>query len=184
MTAYVDAHVANHLVRNVCAVFLVGCQYLLHGSRIAAAIHVAVNADGVLGGCAVDVDANLIGKRTPRIDVHYLNRIGRCSERRHGASYRHSIYKGYGFRLRVVRIERIILVHGYLLVAVAVVGIQVVAVAGAVNIAIDVASVDADAGAAAAVVLEVAVLVEAYIDISRHVVAAVYVAMDVDVRIV
>ena len=96
MAAYVDVHVADHLVRTPCAVFLVGCQYLLHGSRIAAAVHVAVNVDGVRGG-SVDVDAHPVGKRTPRIDVHNLHRIGGCSKRRHGASHRHSIDQRYGF---------------------------------------------------------------------------------------
>ena len=183
MTADVDAHVADHLVRNLCAVFLVGCQYLLHGSRIAAAVHVAVNVDGVRGG-SVDVDAHPVGKRTPRIDVHNLHRIGGCSKRRHCASHRHSIYKGYGLRLGVVGIERIILVDGHLLVAVEVVGVQIIAVAGTVNVAIDVAAEYLDAGALATVVLEVAVLVEHHVHVSRHVVAAVNVAVDVDVRIV
>ena len=182
MTAYVDAHVANHIVR-IVLFFIVVSQHLLHGSRIAAAIHVAVNADSVLGGGAVDVDAHLIGKRTPRVDVHYLHRIGCRSERRHGASHRHCIDKWHCLRLRVVRINRIILVHGNLVVAVAVVGVQVVAVACAVDVAIYVATEDAYAGAIAAVVLEVAVIVEAHIDVSRHVVAAVYVAVNVDVRI-
>ena len=76
MTAYVDAHVANHLVRTFHIVFPFWCQHLLYGSRIAAAIHVAVYADGVRGGCAVDVDAHPVGKRTPRIDVHNLHRVG------------------------------------------------------------------------------------------------------------
>ena len=64
MTAYVDAHVADHLVR-IFQLLIVWSQYLLHGGRIAAAIHVAVNADGVRGGCAVDMDAHPVGKRTP-----------------------------------------------------------------------------------------------------------------------
>ena len=78
MAAYVDAHVADHLVR-IFQFLIVVSQHLLHGGRIAAAVHVAVNADGVRGGRAVDVDAHLVGKRTPRIDVHYLRCIGGCS---------------------------------------------------------------------------------------------------------
>ena len=96
MTADVDTHVADHLVR-IFQLLIVWSQYLLHGGRIAAAIHVAVNADGVRGGCAVDVDAHPVGKRTPRVDVHNLRCIGGCSERRHGASHRHSIDQRYGF---------------------------------------------------------------------------------------
>ena len=130
------------------------------------------------------MDAHPVGKRTPRIDVHNLHRIGGCSKRRHGASHRHSIDQRYGFRLGVVRIERIIFVDGHLLVAVAVVGIQIIAVAGTVNVAIDVASEYLDVSARATVVLEVAVLVKHHVHVSRYVIAAVYVAVDVDVRIV
>ena len=165
MTADVDTHVADHLVR-IFQLLIVWSQYLLHGGRIAAAVHVAVYADGVRGGCAVDVDTHLVGKRTPRIDVHNLHRVGGCSERRHGASHRHSIDQGYGLRLGVVRIERIILVDGHLLVAVAVVGVQIIAVAGTVNVAIDVTAEYLDAGTRATVVLEVAVLVEHHVHVS------------------
>ncbi len=75
------------------------------------------------------------------------------------------------------------LVHGNLSMSLSVEGIQIVAVAGTIHIAVNPSAIDIDVSSRSAVVGKVSGIVECNINIARHVVSAIHIAMDINVGI-
>ena len=99
--------------------------------------------------------------------------------RRHVFSHRYGEYQWSGFRFRVVRVERIVLVDGYLGVALSVEGIEVVTVSGTIYVAVNLTAIYINMCTGAVVVSKITIL-NAYVYIARNVVSTVNIAMDED----
>ena len=99
--------------------------------------------------------------------------------RRHVFSHWYGEYQWSGFRIRVVRIKRIVLVDGYLGVTLSVEGIEVVTVSGTIYVAVNLTAIYINMCTEAVVICKVAILY-AYVNIARNIVSAVNIAMDED----
>ena len=102
--------------------------------------------------------------------------------RRHVLSHRYGEYQWSGFRIRVVRVERIVFVHGNLGVALSVQGIEVVTVSGTIHVAVNLTAIYINMCTCTFIIREVTILLN-YVYIARYVVTAVYIAMDEDVLV-
>ena len=159
-----------------------GILHLQNGGRVTAAIDITLDEDGIVGILAGDMDIHLVGQWSPGIDVHHLGCIASRLVRRHAGTHRYGEYQWRLFRTWVVRIERIVLVDGYLGVALSVEGIEVIAVAGTIDIAVDMTAIDVDLRTLAAIVGEIAVGI-VHVDISGNIIASEYVAVNEDILV-
>ena len=100
--------------------------------------------------------------------------------RRHVFSHWYGEYQWSGFRIRVVRIKRIVLVDCYLGVALSVEGIEIVTVSGTIYVAVNLTAIYINVCTGAFVISKITIL-NAYVYIARNVVSAVNISMDEDV---